>query len=281
MSIKTSHSLNNRKLKLTLLVAMLAIALIVGAVCGAVQLAQGASEPYHHIGAELTVETVYSDYDTKTIKKALSVVGYTSETDTVGAPLSADDYDVTFSGALTAGETATVTVTYGGCDPVELQTPEVVEAVITPTIIVPNYTLSGNYYVNGEGYDAFVQGMTAEQVEQRLAVALVSNNPHAETTVLPFDGTTVTWTTSAPDFGSAEGTVNLPVNISLSVDGYDTPATATINFNTLREYALVLSQNREGQTWQQPDDLSSNTPISSLVSSLQGYVYISYKNVFL
>ena len=88
MSTKTGHKLNNRKLTLTLLISLLAVALIAGTVFGAVQFAQGEGEPYNHITAELkTDKTVYGDYTATTIKNALNVVGYANENDEGGFTL--------------------------------------------------------------------------------------------------------------------------------------------------------------------------------------------------
>ena len=80
MNSNTTAKLSTRKLALLFTVAFVAVALIVGAVVGAVQYAKGADQPVHHITAELTVgaDKVYDDYNAETIKNALKVTAYTS-----------------------------------------------------------------------------------------------------------------------------------------------------------------------------------------------------------
>lgn len=289
MATKTGHKLSNRKLTLTLLVSLLAVVLIAVIVFGAVQFAQGAGEPYNHITAELKADkTVYGDYTATTIKNALNVVGYANENDEGGFTLGADDYDVSFShgGDVLGAEACDIIVTSKGADGktyTVLSTDyTVTPAEITANVIVPDYTLKGNYYVDGQGYDAFVQGMTKAEVQQRLAVELVSSNPDTPKVIKTFaDGVTWTDETAVPNvFGDAGSTTNLAVDISLTYTYGDTgvyTANATINFNTLHEFALALGQNG-GISWQQPSGLSSKTTVDSLLTTLQGYVYIAYNN---
>ena len=276
MNSNTTAKLSTRKLALLFTVAFVAVALIVGAVVGAVQYAKGADQPVHHITAELTVgaDKVYDDYNAETIKNALKVTAYTSETDTEGDELTANDYSVTFAnGKLNSAATDNaITVTYNGTGGASctLNIETVTKATITARVIVPDYTLISGFYVDGEGYDAFVQGMTADEVLSRLAVELVSNNPHNTEPVVK-KGDDIAWNGKAPSFGTAEGTVSMPVKVSLTAGEYS--AEATINFNTLHDYALVLVGD-----FVQPAGLTSISTVSNLASSLQGKVYIKQNN---
>lgn len=284
MTNRTGHRSNNSKLTLTLLVVALVIALIVGAICGIVQFAKGADVPYNHISAELTVDKVYHDYDATTIKKALTVTGYPDETDVGGVTLGEDDYEVTFSDTLQAGSTVTITVTYlgGSCDSVVIPDVEIVEAKLTPSITIEGYSLVGNFYVDAEGYDAFVLGMDKKDVESRLSVTLVSDNPHAESIVKKF-GSGVAWTdeTSVPEkFGSETSNISERFDISLTVnidEERTSSITETVNFNTLHPFALKL----EGD-WSQPANLQLTTTstVGDIINTgcLDGKVYVVMNN---
>lgn len=264
--------LNRWRLAMTLLVVTLCLTMFVGAVKTWVRFASAEDDP--ELQATLIVSTVYDDYTVDTIKKALEV-----EETTTGTVYGADDYTVTFAKTLTAGEANSLTITCGTLS-CTLEIPMVTAATYTPQIAVPGYDKVGNYYVDGEGYDAFVQGMDEATVEERLAVAIVSSNPHAVPQIVSFDGESVTWSSgSAPDFGNSSSTVNLSVDISLTVSGYDEPVTEAINFNTLHEFALALGTNSAGAEWTQPAGLKSSTQINtSFINSLNGYVYICMNN---
>lgn len=283
----TTHTtkVNKQKLSLALLAVTLCLALFVGAISVWSQFA--AAEEITFLKAELTATTVYDDYTVDTIKNAIKVVGYASEDATEGQRLEPSQYTVKFLGAgdaevdkLTAGDGNSVRITYGSAS-CTLSLGTVTAATYTPKIVVSGYSKVGNYYVDGEGYDAFVQGMAKEKVEARLAVALVSVNPHAEPQVLPFADSRVSWTDGdsiSDTFGDSSSTVNLSVNISLTVDGYDQPATETINFNTLHAVALALGKQGDNE-WPQPDGLKSSSSINAaFIESLQGYVYYRMNN---
>ncbi len=265
---------NNRRLIAAALLAFIScIALFFGLF--GLPIAADGEEPFASITAELNVETVYDDYDSETIKKDLKVYGVSADG---SKSIIASGYTVEFAnGRLTAGaEDNAVTVKYQGLSftlPVET-----VEAATAELRIgaISGYERSNAYFVNSEGFYAFVQGMTAEQVESRLAVELVYPN-HTE--LLPYDGTKVKWTSSAPSFGNDTNASDISVNISLSVSGIDgvedSSVSESIVFAASKRFALKV---RDG--WVQPSELLPSTTVASFIKSLQGNVFVIMNSGF-
>ena len=263
------HTLKNNKRLIAVAVLSLisCIALLFGLF--GLPISADGEEPFVSVTAELNVETVYDDYTEETIKKDLKVYGVSEDG---RKSVITSDYDVQFAnGKLTAGaEDNAVTVTYQGLSftlPVET-----VEAATAELRIgaISGYERSNAYFVNSEGFYAFVQGMTAEQVESRLALELVYPN-HTET--VPYDGTKVKWSSSAPSFGSDTNASDISVNISLGVSGIDgvedTTVSESVVFAASKRFALKV---RAG--WTQPAELVPSTTVASFIKSLQGYVIV-------
>lgn len=265
---------NNRRLIAAALLAFIScIALFFGLF--GLPIAADGEEPFASITAELNVETVYDDYDLETIKKDLKVYGVSADG---SKSVITSGYTVEFAnGKLTAGaEDNAVMVKYQGLSftlPVET-----VEAATAELRIgaISGYERSNAYFVNSEGFYAFVQGMTAEQVESRLAVELVYPN-HTE--LLPYDGTKVKWTSSAPSFGNDTNASDISVNISLSVSGIDgvedSSVSESIVFAASKRFALKV---RDG--WVQPSELLPSTTVASFIKSLQGNVFVIMNSGF-
>lgn len=270
--MKTRYlKVSTRLCALAFLTIIFCVSLFLGLFGDFSRTANGVETEFTSIEAQLTVDTVYDDYDTETIKKALSVTGISS--DGSKTPISPENYTVEFAnGKLNAdANDNAITVNYGE-NLVRTISVDVIKAEATPQIsAVAEYTQSGAYYINGDGYYAFVQGMTAEQVQSRLAVALVYPN-HTE--YVPFDGNKVAWKTSAPSFGTDDNASDITVTISLSLTGIDgveevTEVSGDVVFAVSKRAALKL---RDG--WKQPDNLIPATTVQSFAPSLQGYVYV-------
>lgn len=266
MKTKSSNS-TKRWLAGALIAAISFVCLLCGLFVGGSLTASGADNGFTAIKAELTVETVYDDYTVETIKGALKVTGITAEEQEVAIP---SGYTVAFkNGKLTAGNDNVITVTYSGLS-TEITSVTVEKAEATAQICaIEEYKPSGGYYINDDGYYAFVQGMTAEQVQSRLAVALVYPN-HTE--YVPFDGSKVNWTASAPSFGDQSNAGDLTVSVSLSLTGVngidDTTVEGDIVFAASRRAGLKL---RDG--WTQPEEgLTPVTTVQSFIGTLQGFV---------
>ncbi len=270
-------NVNKRLIVIVLLTITFCVSLFFGLFGGFSRIADGADEEitFTSIQVALTVDVVYDDYDTKTIKKDLKVTGITADDRKI--PITSG-YTVEFAnGKLVADAPDNViTVRYGTLS-ADLPVETVVVAEATPQIsAIEEYEQSGAYFINSDGFYAFVQGMTAEQVQSRLAVALVYPN-HTE--YVPFDGNKVKWASSAPDFGSESNTSDLTVPVSLSLTGIDgvedTVLSGDAVFAVAKRAALKL---RDG--WTQPDGLIPATTVSSFATTLQGYVYVVMNSGF-
>ena len=269
---KSSLANGKRKIMLFALASVLCLALVVGIVCAIPQSAKG--EGSFESIESVTLKTgavVYSNDDATTVKGALNVVGKIGD-ESLTVPVEDFTVELPQSG-LVAGESAEITVKLVGVDsPAEVLTVDVADAEVGAVISAKKgYDLSGDYYINADGYYAFTCGMTAEQVESRLAIKIVSKNPRVASVYADFDGTSVKWDGPVPDFGVASSASDKVVPVSLSVTGVENIEDGTISGDVVFAQSKTVGlQMLDG--WSQPSDITPVTEVASFAPSLQGYV---------
>ena len=275
---KSSLANGKRKVMLFALVSVLCLALVVGVVCAIPQSAKG--EGSFESIESVTLKTgavVYSNDDATTVKGALNVVGKIGD-ESLTVPVEDFTVELPQSG-LAAGESAEITVKLVGVDsPAEVLTVDVADAEVGAVISAKKgYDLSGDYYINADGYYAFTCGMTAEQVESRLAIKIVSKNPRVESVYADFDGTSVKWDGPVPDFGVASSASDKVVSVSLSVTGVENVEDGTISGDVVFAQSKTVGlQMLDG--WSQPNNITPTSTIQSFIASLQGYVVAVLNN---
>lgn len=275
---KSSLANGKRKVMLFALASVLCLALVVGIVCAIPQSAKG--EGSFESIESVTLKTgavVYSNDDATTVKGALNVVGKIGD-ESLTVPVEDFTVELPQSG-LAAGESAEITVKLVGVDsPAEVLTVDVADAEVGAVISAKKgYDLSGDYYINADGYYAFTCGMTAEQVESRLAIKIVSKNPRVESVYADFDGTSVKWDGPVPDFGVASSASDKVVSVSLSVTGVENIEDGTISGDVVFAQSKTVGlQMLDG--WSQPNNITPTSTIQSFIASLQGYVVAVLNN---
>lgn len=253
------------------------IALVFSVIATCVMLALGtlpfvcqSAKAETNITAELKsgVAEVYDDISAEQIKNLLIV----KDGETILKP---EEYNVSVNGGKIAANATTVFVSKKestNLKPVDFSGVTVKAATVLNRSIaaIEEYKPSGNYFVNENGYCAFVQGMTAEQVEARLAIKLEYPN-HDEYKTFANDG--VTWSGTAPEkthkYGDEKDTNDTSFSISLT-STYGS-ANGPVVFAPSKTVGMTMPEE-----WTQPESsvLTPATTVETIVKEfgLQGKV---------
>ncbi len=175
--------------KWTLAMALLVVTLCLSLFIGAFAFAQGGDDnvtpSYKTVVAELTQRRIFpTTIRRKPSKSILTVTGVNADGTT--EPIDKTNYSVKINGDLNgkllAGETNVMSVVVGGTEysvDMSLTTVIAAEVVSAELTAIDGYELQGDYYINADGFYAFTQGMTDNEVKTRLQI-LVAYPNHVE-----------------------------------------------------------------------------------------------------
>lgn len=274
--------------KWTLAMALLVVTLCLSLFIGAFAFAQGGDDnvtpSYNTVIAELTQkENIPDDHTAETIKSILTVTGVNADGTT--EPIDKTNYSVKINGDLNgkllAGETNVMSVVVGGTEysvDMSLTTVIAAEIVSAELTAIDGYELQGDYYINADGFYAFTQGMTDNEVKTRLQI-LVAYPNHVEKIAADSNAVTsfvIEGGTGTTDITNSE---RRSVNIGVTVKIGEQTQTLTKEFSFRRlEYGAL-----EVRGYTPPANFTSDTYIDGdtlCLSSGSGstYVYAIWNN---